>query len=67
MRLVDRHGRQRQKMAARRSVELLHMAHANLLGYVMNAADSKKDGGYGYGYGYGYRKYAQKQEEGEVL
>lgn len=23
--------------------------------------------GYGYGYGYGYRKYAQKQEEGEVL
>lgn len=46
--MVIRQGRT-QKMAARRSVELLKMAHANLLGYVMNDADA----GYGYGYGYG--------------
>lgn len=46
--LVIRQG-STQKMAARRSVELLKMAHANLLGYVMNDA-----AGYGYGYGYGY-------------
>ena len=43
-----------QKMAARRSVELLKMAHANLLGYVMNDADAGEGAGYGYGYGYGY-------------
>lgn len=43
-----------QKMAARRSVELLKLAHANLLGYVMNDVDGNGDAGYGYGFGYGY-------------
>lgn len=50
--LVIRQG-STQKMAARRSVELLKMAHANLLGYVMNDADGKGAAGYGYGYDYG--------------
>ena len=51
--LVVKQG-QTQKMGAKRAVELLKIAHANLLGYVMNDVVSEGDGGYGYGYGYGY-------------
>lgn len=42
-----------QKPAIKRTVELLKIAKANILGYVMNDV-SAKNGGYGYGYGYGY-------------
>lgn len=49
--LVVKQG-QTQKLGAKRAVELLKMAHANLLGYVMN--DVVSDGSAGYGYGYGY-------------
>lgn len=49
--LVVKQG-QTQKLGAKRAVELLKMAHADLLGYVMN--DVVSDGGAGYGYGYGY-------------
>lgn len=51
--LVVKQG-QTQKMGAKRTVELLKMAHANLLGYVMNDVTSDGSAGYGYGYGYGY-------------
>lgn len=51
--LVVKQG-QTQKMGAKRAVELLKMAHANLLGYVMNDVTSESGAGYGYGYGYGY-------------
>lgn len=47
--LVVKQG-QTQKLGAKRAVELLKMAHANLLGYVMN--DVVSDGSAGYGYGY---------------
>lgn len=43
-----------QKLAAKRSVELMNLAHANLIGYIMNDIKSENDAGYGYGYGYGY-------------
>ncbi|WP_255782069.1 CpsD/CapB family tyrosine-protein kinase [Lactiplantibacillus plantarum] len=43
-----------QKLGAKRAVELLKLAHANLLGYVMNDVSSDGSAGYGYGYGYGY-------------
>jgi Mrp family chromosome partitioning ATPase len=46
--LVVKQG-QTQKLGAKRAVELLKMAHANLLGYVMN--DVVSDSGVGYGYG----------------
>ena len=45
---------QTQKLAVKRAVELLNLAHANLLGYVMNDVNTDGDAGYGYGYGYGY-------------
>jgi capsular exopolysaccharide synthesis family protein len=51
--LVVKQG-QTQKLGAKRAVELLKMAHANLLGYVMNDVVSDGSAGYGYGYGYGY-------------
>lgn len=51
--LVVKQG-QTQKLGAKRAVELLKMAHANLLGYVMNDVVSDGGAGYGYGYGYGY-------------
>lgn len=51
--LVVKQG-QTQKLGAKRAVELLKMAHANLLGYVMNDVVSDSGVGYGYGYGYGY-------------
>jgi capsular exopolysaccharide synthesis family protein len=41
-----------QKLAIKRSTELLKMVKANLLGYVLNDVAPKN--GYGYGYGYGY-------------
>ncbi|MDL2058143.1 CpsD/CapB family tyrosine-protein kinase [Limosilactobacillus reuteri] len=50
--LVVKQG-QTQKLAAKRAVELLNLAHANLLGYVMNDISADSDAGYGYGYGYG--------------
>lgn len=51
--LVIKQG-QTQKLGAKRAVELLKLAHANLLGYVMNDVPSDGSAGYGYGYGYGY-------------
>lgn len=51
--LVVKQG-QTQKLAVKRAVELLNLAHANLLGYVMNDVNTDGDAGYGYGYGYGY-------------
>ena len=45
---------QTQKLAVKRTVELLNLAHANLLGYVMNDVNAESDAAYGYGYGYGY-------------
>lgn len=48
---------QTQKLGVKRSVELLKLAHANLLGFVMNDVDVDGDAGYGYGYGYGYGTY----------
>lgn len=51
--LVVKQG-QTQKLGAKRAVELLKMAHANLLGYVMNDVVGDSSAGYGYGYGYGY-------------
>ncbi|MCC4341068.1 CpsD/CapB family tyrosine-protein kinase [Limosilactobacillus reuteri] len=51
--LVVKQG-QTQKLAVKRAVELLNLAHANLLGYVMNDVNADGDAGYGYGYGYGY-------------
>ena len=51
--LVVKQG-QTQKLGAKRAVELLKLAHANLLGYVMNDVESESSYGYGYGYGYGY-------------
>ena len=50
--LVVKQG-QTQKLGAKRAVELLKMAHANLLGYVMNDVVSDGSAGYGYGYSYG--------------
>ena len=50
--LVVKEG-QTQKLAVKRAVELLNLAHANLLGYVMNDVNTDGDAGYGYGYGYG--------------
>lgn len=44
---------QTQKLGVKRAVELLKMAHANLLGYVMNDVVSDGSAGYGYGYDYG--------------
>ena len=45
---------QTEKAALKRSVELLKLAHANILGYVMNDVGRNGDSAYGYGYGYGY-------------
>ena len=42
-----------QKLAIKRSIELLKMVKANLLGYVLNDVAPKNGYGYGYGYGYG--------------
>jgi capsular exopolysaccharide synthesis family protein len=53
--LVVRQGVAQQK-AVTRSIELLEMVHANLLGYVMNDVASRNGYGYGYGYGYGETK-----------
>lgn len=50
--LVVKQG-QTEKLGAKRAVELLKLAHANLLGYVMNDVVADSDSGYGYGYGYG--------------
>lgn len=50
--LVVKQG-QTQKLAIKRSVELLRLAKANLLGYVMNDVNTGSDAAYGYGYGYG--------------
>ncbi len=50
--LVVKQG-QTQKLAVKRAVELLNLAHANLLGYVMNDVNAEGDAAYGYGYGYG--------------
>lgn len=49
--LVVKQG-QTQKLAIKRSVELLRLAKANLLGYVMNDVNTGSDAAYGYGYGY---------------
>ena len=49
-----------QKLAVKRAVELLNLAHANLLGYVMNDVNADGDSAYGYGYGYGYGEDANK-------
>lgn len=49
--LVVRQG-MTQRVAVKRSVELIEMVHAKLLGYVLNDVAPKN--GYGYGYGYGY-------------
>ena len=57
--LVVKQG-QTQKLAVKRTVELLNLAHANLLGYVMNNVNADGDAGYGYGYGYGYGAEASK-------
>lgn len=54
--LVVKQG-QTEKLGAKRAVELLKLAHANLLGYVMNDVIANGDSGYGYGYGYGSVKY----------
>jgi len=43
-----------QKIAVKRSLELLKLVKANLLGYVLNDVAPKNGHGYGYGYGYGY-------------
>ncbi|MDF7639828.1 CpsD/CapB family tyrosine-protein kinase [Lactobacillus sp. ESL0791] len=51
--LVVRQG-QTQKAAVKRSLELLKMVKANLLGYVLNDVTPKNVLGYGYGYGYSY-------------
>jgi capsular exopolysaccharide synthesis family protein len=53
--LVVRQGVAQQK-AVSRSIELLEMVHAHLLGYVMNDVASRNGYGYGYGYGYGDTK-----------
>ena len=50
--LVVKQG-QTQKLAVKRTVELLNLAHDNLLGYVMNDVNADGDAAYGYGYGYG--------------
>lgn len=42
------------KAAVRRTVEMLEISKANLLGYVLNDVSAADDDGYGYGYGYGY-------------
>ena len=57
--LVVKQG-QTQKMAVKRAVELLNLAHANLLGYIMNDIDADGDSAYGYGYGYGYNESSNK-------
>ena len=57
--LVVKQG-QTQKLAVKRAVELLNLAHANLLGYVMNDVNADGDAAYGYGYGYGYGKDTNK-------
>ncbi len=57
--LVVKQG-QTQKLAVKRAVELLNLAHANLLGYVMNDVNANGDAAYGYGYGYGYGEDANK-------
>jgi len=41
-----------QKAAVQRSIELLKLSNANLLGYILN--DVSAGNGLGYGYGYGY-------------
>lgn len=46
--LVVKQG-QTQKLAVKRTVELLNLAHDNLLGYVMNDVNADGDTGYGYG------------------
>lgn len=58
--LVVRMG-QTEKAGLKRSVELLKLAQANTLGYVMNDADADGDSAYGYGYGYGYG-YSEEDE-----
>lgn len=45
---------QTEKAGLKRSVELLKLAHANILGYLMNDVGRNGDSAYGYGYGYGY-------------
>ena len=57
--LVVRQGRT-QKLAIKRSVEMLHFAKAKILGYVMNDISSD-NAGYGYGYGYGYGEEKKKK------
>ena len=52
---------QTEKAGLKRSVELLKLAHANILGYVMNDVGRNGDSAYGYGYGYGYGQ----QKDGE--
>lgn len=49
--LVIREG-QTEKAGLKRSFELLKLAHANILGYVMNDVNRNGDSAYGYGYGY---------------
>lgn len=43
-----------QKAAVQRSIELLKLSNANLLGYILNDVSAGNGLGYGYGYGYGY-------------
>ena len=45
---------QTEKAALKRADELLKLAHANILGYVMNDVGRNGDSAYGYGYVYGY-------------
>lgn len=49
-------GRQTTKGALQRTVDMLKLADAQILGFIFNDRNRKKnsDRGYGYGYGYGY-------------
>lgn len=49
-------GRQTTKGALQRTVDMLKLAEAPMLGFIFNDRNRKKnsDRGYGYGYGYGY-------------
>lgn len=49
-------GRQTAKGALQRTVDMLKLAEAPMLGFIFNDRNRKKnsDRGYGYGYGYGY-------------
>ncbi|MCC2744912.1 CpsD/CapB family tyrosine-protein kinase [Leuconostoc lactis] len=47
-------GRQTTKGALQRTVDMLKLADAPMLGFIFNDRNRKKNSGSGYGYGYGY-------------